>query len=164
MIPHPTFYNNQLHRPLLLLIISFVPIFLSSQSAYAQETNNSSATSFGYFVLFIFFMIALYLVVRRARRPKERRMFATEVKREIRKKQGYKCAICRWNSGVLDYDHKDGNRNNNKLSNCQALCPNCHAKKTRGLIKTKTNSRSWVKVAIFLMILIIFIGILNSSK
>ena len=45
------------------------------------------------------------------------------------------CAICRRSVGVWDYDHKDGNRANNNAGNCQALCPNCHAKKTRGLLK-----------------------------
>jgi len=28
-------------------------------------------------------------------------------------------------------DHKDNARSNNKESNCAALCPNCHAVKTR---------------------------------
>ena len=35
---------------------------------------------------------------------------------------------------IWDFDHIDGDSSNNSLSNCQALCPNCHAKKTR---KTK---------------------------
>ena len=46
------------------------------------------------------------------------------------------------NIGGWDYDHKNGDRSNNKLSNCQALCPNCHAKKTRGLLKTKEKSNT----------------------
>jgi len=30
----------------------------------------------------------------------------------------------------LDIDHKDGNRNNNNISNLQTLCANCHRLKT----------------------------------
>lgn len=43
---------------------------------------------------------------------------------------------CNWCSNFLKYpvfDHIDGNRINNDISNCQALCPNCHAEKTRNL-------------------------------
>jgi hypothetical protein len=32
---------------------------------------------------------------------------------------------------VVDWDHKNGKRHDNSESNCQALCPNCHAIKTR---------------------------------
>jgi len=39
------------------------------------------------------------------------------------------------NTGIWDYDHKNGNRSNNKISNCQALCPNCHAKKDKRFVK-----------------------------
>jgi 5-methylcytosine-specific restriction endonuclease McrA len=46
--------------------------------------------------------------------------------------------------GLWDYDHIDGNRSNNDPSNCQALCPNCHAKKTRGLLKQENKSSSFL--------------------
>ncbi|MEK0367332.1 MAG: HNH endonuclease signature motif containing protein [Nitrosopumilus sp.] len=35
-------------------------------------------------------------------------------------------------SQTWDFDHTDGDRGNNNTSNCQALCPTCHALKTRG--------------------------------
>ena len=43
-----------------------------------------------------------------------------------------KCDICnfyKWNNEIipLELHHKDGNYKNNKLSNLQLLCPNCHA-------------------------------------
>jgi hypothetical protein len=46
------------------------------------------------------------------------------------------------------------------MSNCQALCPNCHAKKTRGLLKTKeeSNSRS-LKLFIIFMIIVFLVFI-----
>jgi len=46
-------------------------------------------------------------------------------------KQDYRCNMCKKKLDVINFDHIDGNRFNNSISNCQALCPNCHAKKTR---------------------------------
>lgn len=64
---------------------------------------------------------------------KERRYFsAPDVRETIRRQRG-KCSSCKsyLNRYSRDLDHKDGNRNNNKRSNCQVLCSNCHSKKTR---------------------------------
>jgi 5-methylcytosine-specific restriction endonuclease McrA len=62
---------------------------------------------------------------------------------------------------VWDYDHIDGNRSNNKISNCQALCPNCHAKKTRGLLKQDKSSRRGIIIAIvFIMLFLAMVTII----
>lgn len=48
------------------------------------------------------------------------------------------CEMCGFVARVsfqLDVDHKDGNHNNNKLSNLQTLCANCHRLKTWADIK-----------------------------
>ncbi len=45
--------------------------------------------------------------------------------------QNYRCNHCQRVLDVVNFDHIDGNRANNLYYNCQALCPNCHAKKTR---------------------------------
>jgi len=50
-----------------------------------------------------------------------------------------KYALCLNKLDVTDFDHIDGNSSNNRLENCQALCPNCHAKKTRKNKKRKMN-------------------------
>jgi 5-methylcytosine-specific restriction endonuclease McrA len=63
------------------------------------------------------------------------------------------------NAGVWNYDHKNGDRSNNKITNCQALCPNCHAKKTRGLLKSKVKSSKKL-LKLFIISLIILIAIL----
>jgi len=46
-------------------------------------------------------------------------------------KQAYRCNICKKKLDIINFDHIDGDRSNNSITNCQALCPNCHAKKTR---------------------------------
>ena len=46
-------------------------------------------------------------------------------------KQAYRCNACNNKLDVVNFDHIDGSRSNNSIRNCQALCPNCHAKKTR---------------------------------
>ena len=54
-------------------------------------------------------------------------------KAEVSKKASpnHKCAHCKRILNVVDWDHKNGDRSNNQENNCQALCPNCHAIKTR---------------------------------
>jgi 5-methylcytosine-specific restriction endonuclease McrA len=74
----------------------------------------------------------------------------------VLKDQNYKCAICKRGAGVWDYDHIDGNRSNNDISNCQALCPNCHAKKTRGLLAQEKSSKRG-SIIIVIVIIIVFL-------
>jgi hypothetical protein len=64
-------------------------------------------------------------------KDRQRRYFTDSVKENILDKQRHKCAHCNRLLNVVDYDHKNGERSNNKESNCIALCPNCHAIKTR---------------------------------
>ena len=53
--------------------------------------------------------------------------------RILNKEQKNKCAICGiknvWNDKTLkfQYDHIDGNRENNKRVNSRLICPNCHS-------------------------------------
>ncbi len=91
--------------------------------------------------MFFFIIIGgiIYLIykefTKRYGKHRERRYFPADVKEDTIRKQHHKCAICKKGTSIWDFDHKDGNRSNNRSSNCQALCPTCHAKKTRGLLK-----------------------------
>ncbi len=51
-------------------------------------------------------------------------------KEQVRIRQEGKCNMCHRPPPRWEYDHTDGNRSNNDLSNCQGLCPNCHSVKT----------------------------------
>jgi len=63
---------------------------------------------------------------------KPRRDFPKQVKKWTLIIQNNRCNYCQRVLDVVNFDHIDGNRANNSYFNCQALCPNCHAKKTRG--------------------------------
>jgi hypothetical protein len=94
---------------------------------------------------------------------RERRYFPASVKEDTIRKQHHKCAICKRNTSVWDFDHKDGNRSNNNPSNCQALCPNCHSKKTHGLLKhEKKSSIVWaLRIGIIVILFLIFIKLVG---
>ena len=66
-----------------------------------------------------------------AERTLVRKDFADSSKEQVLLNQRHRCASCKSILTTLDFDHIDGNKSNNDVSNCQALCPNCHALKTR---------------------------------
>ena len=90
----------------------------------------------------ILFGLLIWLVWTLTHRTRRRRSFSIETKKLVLRKQNFKCLKCKGNAGIWDFDHKDGNRGNNKTSNCQALCPICHAKKSRGQIKCQPQNKS----------------------
>jgi len=59
-----------------------------------------------------------------------RRGWTEDEKLEVRKRQNGLCKKCNNPPPRWQYDHIDGNHNNNDLNNCQGLCPNCHDVKT----------------------------------
>ncbi len=61
----------------------------------------------------------------------KRKDFSDNDKIKTLRKQDHRCANCGRILNVVDYDHLDGIRTNNHVSNCQALCPYCHAIKSR---------------------------------
>ena len=75
----------------------------------------------------------LYLASEKDEKAKsgKRKPFSTPTKKKILEYQQYRCKLCGKKSKIWDFDHTDGNSSNDDISNCQALCPNCHAKKTR---------------------------------
>ena len=62
---------------------------------------------------------------------KPRRDFSKSTMESTKFLQGYVCNRCKQPTDLWEFHHKDWNRSNNRPSNCEALCPNCHAKKTR---------------------------------
>jgi len=62
---------------------------------------------------------------------KPRRDFSKSVQKRVLAWQNHRCDKCGRVLSEVNFDHIDRNRSNNAIWNCQALCPNCHAKKTR---------------------------------
>lgn len=55
----------------------------------------------------------------------------TEIQKEdVRIRQNGKCNKCGRPPPRWEYHHRDGDRSNNSLRNCEGLCPNCHSVKT----------------------------------
>jgi len=53
--------------------------------------------------------------------------FSEKQKEDTRNRQDGKCNKCGKNPPRWEYNHKDGNSNNNVDENCEGLCPNCHS-------------------------------------
>jgi len=51
-------------------------------------------------------------------------------KEQVRERQYGKCNMCFTPASRWKYDYIDGNKSNNDLNNCQALCPDCYSVKT----------------------------------
>jgi len=79
--------------------------------------------------------ITLRIIEKSMSKPKARRNFSKATKEIVLRNQKNKCNDCCKKSKNLEFDHIDGGSSNNCLGNCQALCPNCHAKKTRKIKK-----------------------------
>ena len=62
-----------------------------------------------------------------------REPFSELVKQTILQNQDGKCNMCNMQLSkyVIKYDHIDNDKTNTQLSNCQALCINCHSEKNR---------------------------------
>jgi hypothetical protein len=102
--------------------------------------NEGDEASFGVAIIIAILVIisCIALAIRKLLRRgkhRERLHFSDSVKNSVLRKQDHKCAHCKHILNVVDWDHKNGDRSNNSESNCQALCPNCHAIKTRSARK-----------------------------
>lgn len=87
--------------------------------------------------------IALRIIEKSMTKPITRKSFLKSTKNLVLKNQKYRCKACGKKSKVWDFDHINGDNSNNSISNCQALCPTCHAEKTR---KIKQNSLKLSKI------------------
>jgi len=108
----------------------------STNQPQQEEIDDSGDTSrlVPISVLLIAAAAVIGIVIKKLSRNKkqeERREFPDILKERILKKQYHRCANCKRLLNVVDWDHKNGKRYDNSESNCQALCPNCHAIKTR---------------------------------
>jgi hypothetical protein len=161
----------------LLFFSNFIILsLLQQQPAYSQENtsqttnnnNNNNKNENSVILLFIIggiiFLILIYKeFTKRYGKHKERRYFPADVKEDTKRKQHHKCAICKRGTGIWDFDHKDGNRYNNRPSNCQALCPTCHAKKTRGLLKQEKKFHLSWRIVVYIILFLLFLYVVDTT-
>jgi hypothetical protein len=87
------------------------------------------------FIIFVVVVLIIAAIARklkhRRRKYKERQPFSDSVKEKVLEKQHHRCADCNKVLNVVDWHHRNADRSDNRESNCVALCPNCHAIKTR---------------------------------
>lgn len=112
-----------------LSIINDFPIFVLSK-IFNFLSNFYFIIGF-IIIILILAIISLLSKLIKKNIKKMRKNFSIQIKEAVLKKQNYRCAICRMRLKVMDFDHKNGNRSDNQKKNCQALCPNCHAIKSR---------------------------------
>jgi HNH endonuclease len=154
----------------LWLMLSFAPFICTTHiQIFAQsQTTTTEQPTDSWLIIFLIFVglvaVIWWKLKHRGGKYRQRRYFQESVKKETLRNQNYKCAICKRTTGVWDYDHIDGNRSHNDPNNCQALCPNCHAKKTRGLLRQEQKSHFLRRLGIGIVIFIIIIAIMNYYK
>ena len=111
-----------------ILLIDQLLILLFPESISHLDGNYGNSMTF---FVFIFLVIGIIVSIKGIRKSyKMRQNFSKSIKNQILQKQKHKCAACKKMYPLFHFDHKDGNRSNNALKNCQALCPNCHSIKT----------------------------------
>jgi predicted restriction endonuclease len=116
------------HLRIGLTIIVMITAYLASISDILKGygINNTQQELIALMILSLSFLTQFY----RSQR-KIRIYFAAATKNQALRKQKQKCNMC--GKGLekfnIDFDHKNGNRSDNRLSNCRALCTPCHRKK-----------------------------------
>jgi hypothetical protein len=118
----------------------------ASNSTSLPNTNTIAADSHGIFspstdgwvgpfVIFVSVVIIIGAIgrkiTRRKAKYKVRQSFPDRLKEKVLENQHHRCADCNRILNVVDWHHRNGNRSDNRESNCVALCPNCHAVRTR---------------------------------
>lgn len=75
--------------------------------------------------------LALYLLISKSTAVRRRKQFTQLVKNEVIHNQKNRCAICKRKLGPYgsNFDHVNGDRSDNRFSNCKALCIPCHRRK-----------------------------------
>jgi hypothetical protein len=86
-------------------------------------------------IIFVIIVVIIAAIARKLKhrrgKYKERKDFSDAVKEKRLEKQHHRCADCNKVLNVVDWHHRNGDRSDNRESNCVALCPNCHAITTR---------------------------------
>ncbi len=110
----------------------------SNSNINPSTTTSKTNTTDSWVAPFIIFVILVLIIAavawklkHKSGKHKERHPFPDLVKEKVLEKQHHRCSDCNRVLNVVDWHHKNRDRSDNRESNCVALCPNCHAIKTR---------------------------------
>ena len=115
-------------------------IILMVSSVLTSGTSSGSNLYFFGSIIPLLTSFVIYAIIQTEKKQHKERMvyltrepFSELVKQTTLQNQDGKCNMCNMSLSnyVIEYDHIDNDRTNNQLSNCQALCINCHSKKIR---------------------------------
>ena len=115
-------------------------IILMVSSVLTSGTSSGSNLYFFGSIIPLLTSFVIYAIIQTEKKQHKGRMvyltrepFSELVKQTTLQNQDGKCNMCNisLNKYVIEYDHIDNDKTNNQLSNCQALCINCHSKKIR---------------------------------
>ena len=115
-------------------------IILMVSSVLTSGTSSGSNLYFFGSIIPLLTSFVIYAIIQTEKKQYKGRMvyltrepFSELVKQSTLQNQDGKCNMCNMSLSnyVIEYDHIDNDKTNNQLSNCQALCVNCHSKKTR---------------------------------
>ena len=83
------------------------------------------------FAAVLLWCIALLVLISKSTKAGKRKQFPQLVKRKVIHKQKNRCATCKRKLGPYgqDFHHANGDRSDNRYSNCRALCIPCHRRK-----------------------------------
>jgi hypothetical protein len=113
-------------RAMLGMLLTITSTYLWSSHTLSHYLTTGQQKAFA-ISLVVFALAILYRASARLK-TKSRLSFPDGVKEIVLRKQKYRCAICKEKLELYgrDFHHKNGNRSNNRPSNCQVLCPQCH--------------------------------------
>ena len=115
-------------------------IILMVSSVLTSGTSSGSNLYFFGSIIPLLTSFVIYAIIQTEKKQHKGRMvyltrepFSELVKQTTLQNQDGKCNMCNMSLSnyVIEYDHIDNDKTNNQLSNCQALCINCHSKKMR---------------------------------
>ena len=120
----------------------FIILIVSSVLTSGAVGNYQSETNLYFFgsIIPLLTSIVIYAIIQIEKNQHKKRMvhltrepFSELVKQTTLQNQDGKCNMCNMSLSnyVIEYDHIDNDKTNNQLSNCQALCINCHSEKTK---------------------------------
>lgn len=93
---------------------------------YLEEINYLNTR---YAPLIMVALVFVMFAITQFRRKIKRRAFTKETKKRVLQHQNHRCKSCGTSPNHWDFDHI-GSRGDNSVSNCQALCLDCHREKT----------------------------------